>query len=142
VTDQGEAMTETQPEAGRPDDDVVELASRLFDAARAGDEPTLRAYLEAGAPSSLANQAGDSLIMLAAYHGHAGVVRLLGEHGADVQAPNDRGQTPLAGAVFKGYTDVVDVLLELGADPDAGTPSARQAAQMFGRDELLQRFSL
>ncbi|MCH6469268.1 ankyrin repeat domain-containing protein [Sinomonas terrae] len=120
----------------------MELATRLFDAARTGDEATLRAYLEAGAPSSLANQSGDTLIMLAAYHGHASTVRLLGAHGADVQAPNDRGQTPLAGAVFKGYADIVDALLEFGADPDAGTPSARQAAQMFGRDELIQRFAL
>jgi hypothetical protein len=69
-------------------------------------------------------------------------VRLLAAHGADVQAPNDRGQTPLAGAVFKGYDDVVDALLESGADPDAGTPSARQAAEMFGRQEMLSRFSL
>ncbi|WP_415856685.1 ankyrin repeat domain-containing protein [Sinomonas sp. G460-2] len=132
-----------QPSApGAPDDDVVELASRLFEAARAGDEPTLKAYLEAGAPSSLANQAGDSLVMLAAYHGHAGVVRLLGAHGADVAAANDRGQTPLAGAVFKGYGDVVEALLELGADPDAGAPSAREAAQMFGRQEMLARFDV
>ncbi|WP_422933945.1 ankyrin repeat domain-containing protein [Sinomonas sp. P47F7] len=132
-----------QPSAsGAPDDDVVELASRLFEASRAGDEPTLKAYLEAGAPSSLANQAGDSLVMLAAYHGHAGVVRLLGDHGADVAAANDRGQTPLAGAVFKGYGDVVEALLELGADPDAGTPSAREAARMFGRQEMLARFDV
>jgi hypothetical protein len=126
----------------QPDEEVVALAGRLFDAARAGDEATLRAFLEAGAPSSLSNQSGDSLVMLAAYHGHAGAVRLLAAHGADVQAPNDRGQTPLAGAVFKGYDDVVDALLESGADPDAGTPSARQAAEMFGRQEMLSRFSL
>ena len=132
----------TDQQVPQPDEDVVALAGKLFDAARAGDEATLRAYLEAGAPSSLANQSGDSLVMLAAYHGHAGAVRLLAEHGADVQAPNDRGQTPLAGAVFKGYDDVVQALLESGADPDAGTPSARQAAQMFGRQEILARFSL
>lgn len=129
-------MTENPPIP----DDVIALAGRLFDAARAGDEPVLQAYLDAGAPATLANQVGDTLLMLAAYHGHAGSVRLLAGHGADVQAPNDRGQTPLAGAVFKGYADVVDVLLELGADPDAGTPTARQAAHMFGRADLVDRF--
>jgi ankyrin repeat protein len=123
-----------------PDEDVIALAGRLFDAARAGDEAVLSAYLEAGAPASLANQSGDTLVMLAAYHGHAGAVRLLGERGADVEAANDRGQTPLAGAVFKGYGDVVDVLLALGASPDAGTPSARQAAHLFGRADLIDRF--
>ncbi|WP_433874590.1 ankyrin repeat domain-containing protein [Sinomonas atrocyanea] len=126
--------------APAPDDDVIALAGKLFDAARAGDETVLRAYLDAGAPASLANQSGDTLVMLAAYHGHAGAVRLLGERGADVEAANDRGQTPLAGAVFKDYGDVVDALLALGASPDAGTPSARQAAHMFGRSDLLDRF--
>ncbi|GAB3281714.1 ankyrin repeat domain-containing protein [Sinomonas notoginsengisoli] len=121
-------------------DDVIALAGKLFDAARAGDEPVLRAYLEAGAPATLANQAGDTLLMLAAYHGHASAVRLLGAHGADVEVANDRGQTPLAGAVFKGHGDVVDALLALGADPDAGSPTARQAAHMFGRTEIVDRF--
>ena len=123
-----------------PDADVVALAGKLFDAARAGDEAVLRAYLDAGAPAALANQSGDTLIMLAAYHGHAGAVRLLGEHGADANAANDRGQTPLAGAVFKGYADVAEALLALGADPDAGAPTAREAAQMFGRTEILGLF--
>jgi ankyrin repeat protein len=57
--------------------------------------------------------------------------------GGNANAANDRGQTPLAGAVFKGYADVVQVLVEAGADPDAGTPSARAAAQMFARADLL-----
>jgi ankyrin repeat protein len=85
----------------------------------------------------MTNSAGDSLLMLAAYHGHAGTVGLLLQHGADANAANDRGQTPLAGAVFKGYTDVARVLLDAGADPDAGAPSARAAAQMFARTEIL-----
>ena len=38
-----------------------------------------------------------------------------------------------AGAVFKGSDDVVAAQLAAGADPDAGTPSARDTAQMFGR---------
>jgi ankyrin repeat protein len=54
-----------------------------------------------------------------------------------VNRPNDRGQTPLAGAVFKDEPDVVRVLLDAGADPDAGTPSARATAAMFGKLELL-----
>jgi ankyrin repeat protein len=48
-------------------------------------------------------------IMLAAYHGHAPLVKLLLEHGANPNTLNDRGQSPLAGAVFKGETDVVEV---------------------------------
>jgi hypothetical protein len=32
---------------------------------------------------------------------------------------------------------VVQALVAAGADPDAGTPSARAAAQMFARADLL-----
>ncbi|MHC6592207.1 ankyrin repeat domain-containing protein [Arthrobacter sp. C152] len=119
------------------DDDAVALAHTLFQAAREGDDAMLGAYLQAGAPATLTNAAGDSLLMLAAYHGHAATVQLLLQHGADANTANDRGQTPLAGAAFKGYTDVARVLLDAGADPDAGAPSARAAAQMFARTEIL-----
>jgi ankyrin repeat protein len=120
-----------------PDDEALALAHTLFDAAREGNAALLGTYLAAGAPATLTTASGDSLVMLAAYHGHAGTVRLILEHGGDANMPNDRGQTPLAGAVFKGYTDVARELLEAGADPDAGTPSARAAAQMFARTDIL-----
>jgi ankyrin repeat protein len=47
--------------------------------------------------------------MLAAYHGHAQLVKLLMDHGADPNRVNDRGQSPLAGAVFKMEDAVVEV---------------------------------
>lgn len=47
--------------------------------------------------------------MLAAYHGHTPLVKLLLQHGADPNSLNDRGQSPLAGAVFKGEDEVVEV---------------------------------
>ena len=58
---------------------------------------------------------------------------------AILDALNDRGQSPLAGAVFKAEPEVVAALLEHGADPDAGTPSARATAQIFGQEGLLER---
>ena len=132
-----------QPETGavaggtaQMDEETLELAHRLFDAARNGETELLRSYLNAGAPAGLTNSAGDSLLMLAAYHGHAETVQLILYHGGDANQANGRGQTPLAGAVFKGYTDVARVLLDAGADPDAGTPSARAAADMFARKDI------
>ncbi|MCT9869337.1 ankyrin repeat domain-containing protein [Paenarthrobacter aurescens] len=119
------------------DDETLALAHALFDAAREGNTELLRGYLHAGAPATLTNAAGDSLLMLAAYHGHEEAVQLIVHHGADVNATNDRGQTPLAGAVFKGYTGVARALLDAGADPDAGTPTAREAAAMFARSEIM-----
>lgn len=121
-----------------PDDDVIELATKLFGLARAGAADSLAAYVDAGIAADLSNQSGDSLLMLAAYHGHAGTVRALLEQGADPNRANDRGQTPLAGAVFKGEVGVVAALVAGGADPSAGHPSARATAAMFGREDLIE----
>ncbi|HEX9335032.1 MAG TPA: ankyrin repeat domain-containing protein [Pseudonocardiaceae bacterium] len=122
------------------DDDVVELATKLFGLARSGETATLIAYLDAGIPPNLTNDSGDTLVMLAAYHGHAETVRTLLAAGADPNRANDRGQTPIAGAVFKGETEVVQALLVGGADPTAGQPSAIATAEMFGQTELLALF--
>ena len=113
--------------------ELVELAHRMFDLAREGAAERLAAYVDAGVPAELTDSSGNTLLMLGAYHGHAGVVVALAERGADVNRVNDRGQSPLAGALFKGEDDVVATLLAHGADPEAGTPSARATAEMFGR---------
>lgn len=125
-------------DADGPADDVVELAHRLLDLARSGDVALL-AYIDAGVPVGLTGPDGDTLLMLAAYHGHAGLVTGLVERGADPDAANDRGQTPLAGAVFKGEPDVIDALRDAGADPDLGTPTARETARVFERPDLEAR---
>jgi len=118
--------------------DPAELARWLFDRARAGESEQLAGYIEDGMPVNLTDAGGNTLLMLAAYHGHAKAVAVLVDHGATVDALNDRGQTPLAGAVFKGYEDVVRVLIDNGADPRAGTPSAWDTATFFDRPELLE----
>jgi hypothetical protein len=122
------------------DAEVEELATRLFAMAREGDTASLDAYLAAGLPPDLSNPAGDSLVMLAAYHGRAATVDALIARGADPNRANDKGQTPLAGAVFKGEVDVIRALLAGGADARAGQPSAVDTARMFERDDLLALF--
>ncbi|WP_030677822.1 ankyrin repeat domain-containing protein [Streptomyces cellulosae] len=123
-----------------PDPEVVELATKIFDLARRGQTEELVAYVDAGVPANLTNDRGDSLVMLAAYHGHADAVRALLARGAEADRINDRGQTPLAGAVFKGEEEVIKALLEAGADPASGTPSAVDTARMFGKTQLLDLF--
>ena len=95
---------------------------------------------------------GELQVMLAAYHGHAPLVKLLMQHGADPNILNDRRQSPLAGAVFKNEPEVVEVghrpkqsvsksdriwqaLLEGGADPDYGSPSAMETVTLFKQEE-------
>jgi len=121
-----------------PDSQLVTIAHACFDFARAGDTERLRAYVEHGVPANLTDATGNTLLMLAAYHGHAATVKALVALGADPDRTNDRGRSPLAGAIIKGEDQVVTVLLAAGADPDVGTPSARATAQMFDRGELLQ----
>lgn len=135
-------MSPANPGAGEPahDPEVLQLAAKAFDLARHGDTATLAAYVDAGVPADLTNDGGDTLVMLAAYHGHAEAVAALLARGADPNRANDRGQTPLAGAAFKGEQAVVRALLDGGADPSAGSPSAVETAQMFGKVELLELF--
>ena len=119
------------------DPGVVELAGRVFTMARTGDAASLASYIDAGVPVDLTNEKGDTLTMLAAYHGHADAVAVLVERGADVDRLNDRGQSPIAGAVFKGDEAVVRLLVAAGADPRAGHPTAIDSAHMFERTDLL-----
>jgi ankyrin repeat protein len=119
---------------------VIELATKVFDLARQGDAAALAGYVDAGVPVNLTNDRGDTLLMLAAYHGHQDAVAALLARGAEPDRANDKGQTPLAGAVFKGEIEIVRALVAAGANADAGTPSARDAAAMFGKTELLELF--
>src|SRR5262245_254168 len=93
-----------------PDLETIAQSGRLFDMARDGETAALAQYLDAGVPASAINEAGDSLVMLAAYYGHAETVDLLLARGADPNEANDKGQTPLAGAVFKGQSAIVRAL--------------------------------
>ncbi|HEY5248742.1 MAG TPA: ankyrin repeat domain-containing protein [Dermatophilaceae bacterium] len=120
-----------------PDSQLVTIAHACFDHARAGDTESLQAYVEHGVSANLTDATGNTLLMLAAYQGHAKTVSALVDLGADPDRTNDRGQSPLAGAIFKGEDDVVAALLAAAADPDVGTPSARATAELFDRGELL-----
>ena len=114
----------------------------VFELARSGSTAELVAALDSGAAVDTANEAGDTLLMLAAYHAHEESVRALLARGADPAITNDKGQTPLAAAVFKKAPGIVRALLDAGADPHAGTPSAVDAARMFGAYKFLDWFGL
>ncbi|KMS88032.1 MULTISPECIES: ankyrin repeat domain-containing protein [Streptomyces] len=107
------------------------------DLAREGSTGPLVEFVEHGLPVDACDAAGNTLLMLAAYHGHAATVQALIALGADPDLRNARDQSPLAGALFKGADDVVVVLRQAGADLDSGTPTPRAAAAMFGRAHLL-----
>ncbi|KAI1621406.1 ankyrin repeat-containing domain protein [Exophiala viscosa] len=120
--------------------EAIALASRFFDAARQGQMDMFEQALPRGLPANLTNDKGDTLLMLASYHGHAPLVSLLLKHGADPNSLNDRGQSPLAGVVFKNEAEVIKVLLENGADPEVGEPSALEATKVFRQEEYESMF--
>ncbi|MFD6949639.1 hypothetical protein A6A08_07180 [Nocardiopsis sp. TSRI0078] len=113
---------------------VIALA---MDLAREGRTEELLEFLDHGLPVDTRDEQGNTLVMLAAYHGQEAAVRALIDRGADIDLRNDRDQTPVAGALFKGEEGIVAMFVAAGADLDAGTPSARAAAEMFGRSHLL-----
>lgn len=127
----GPVSTPADPE------DTARIVAFAMDLARAGETELLRRYVTGGFPVNHPDPDGNTVLMLAAYHGHPGTVSMLIAAGADVDRTNSRGQSPLAGAIFKAEDEVAALLVTAGADPDAGRPSARATAAMFGRDELL-----
>lgn len=121
---------------------ALDLAARLFDLARTGNTAILQQYVSAGIPKNLTNASGDTLLMLASYHGHAETAKMLIDAGADANVLNGRGQSPIAGAVFKGYDDVVRALYRGGADVTLGHPNAIDCARMFKRGDCLKLFGV
>lgn len=117
---------------------LAQLTTMTMDLAREGNSAELLEFIDHGIPVDIRDPDGNTLLMLAAYNGHVGTVRALIERGADVNLRNNRDQSPIAGALFKGENEIVAVLHRAGADLDAGTPSARATAEMFGRTHLLE----
>jgi uncharacterized protein len=118
--------------------DELAFLRSAFDRARAGDLDGLVASLDAGVPVNLTNSAGDTLLILAAYHLHADLVRALLERGTDHARVNDNGQTALAAAVFRQHRGIVADLLRAGADPDLGARSAVAIATFFDLPQMLE----
>ncbi|MEV6717425.1 ankyrin repeat domain-containing protein [Lentzea sp. NPDC051208] len=109
----------------------------MFDLARDGDAVRLAEAVDAGIPVNLTNGAGDSLLILAAYHRHPEAVQALLERGADTGRVNDRGQTALGAAVFRRSERIVRLLLAAGADPALGPRSALDVARHFDLPDML-----
>lgn len=135
-------MTPGAPAATEAAADAAALAlvRAAFQHARSGDAAALAALLDRGVPANVSNEKGDSLLMLASYHGHAAAARLLLERGADPELANARGQTPLAGVAFQGNPALAALLLDGGAVVDGAGPDGRTPlmfAAMFDRVEVV-----
>jgi ankyrin repeat protein len=118
-------------------DEELDFLRSMLDLARAGDTDRLAAAIDAGLPVNLTSGAGDSLLILAAYHDHPDTVGALLARGADPARVNDRGQTALGAAVFRRSAESVRLLLDAGADPALGGRSALDIARFFDLPDML-----
>ncbi len=115
------------------------LPEAAADLARNGDTAGLGTLLKGGLQVDARDTKGNTLLMLASYHGRAEVVKLLLKSGATVDLRNDKGQTPLGGVAFKGYVEIATLLLDAGADPlaDQGGSTPADFATLAGKTEIL-----
>lgn len=122
------------------DEATLRFLQQVFQWVRAGDALALAPVLAERLPPNLCNEQGDSLLILAAYHGHGEVVQLLLAAGADTEIVNERGQTALAAAAFRGDSGIVQALLRHGAQVDSppGGRTAFMIAAMFNRVEIMR----
>ena len=115
------------------------LPDAAADLARNGDAIGLAGLLKGGLAVDAPDAKGNTLLMLASYHGRAEAVKLLLKSGATVDLRNDKGQTPLGGVAFKGYVETATLLLDAGADPvaDQGGSTPADFATLAGKTEIL-----
>ena len=125
---------------GEIDPELIDLATKIFNLARAGDTAVVAAYVDAGVPMNMTDDKGGTLVMLAAYHGHAATVAALLERGADPGRPNDRGTDAAGGRGVQEGAGDRPAAAGRGRRPRAGKPSAADTAAMFGNEDFLAWF--
>ena len=115
------------------------LPDAAADLARNGDAVGLAAMIKDGLAVDAQDAKGNTLLMLASYHGKAETVAMLLKARATVDLRNDKGQTPLGGVAFKGYVEIATLLLDAGADPvaDQGGSTPADFATLAGKAEIL-----
>lgn len=91
------------------------------------------------------NYKGHSVLMLAAYNGHAEAAEWLISQGADVNSVDESGNSILMGVAFKGHLSILNMLLKNSADFEYTNEKGQTAldfAQMFGRAEVVKKLKL
>ena len=106
-----------------PDDEDRNGHTALHCACIAGDLPTIKVLVGAGASLTARAQGrwcgGVTGLHFAAEHGHAGALRFLVRHGLDVHVRDAERYSALHYAAENNHLDAMEALLGAGADADA-----------------------
>lgn len=117
-------------------------ATPFWRAAQSDDVPAMKLLIAAGADPKIANNGGDTALMVAAGLGWApnnstvvpdswkAAVEYCIELGLDVNAVDARGYTALHGVAFRGDNDLVRFLVSKGAKTDVKTKTGDTIADM------------
>lgn len=100
------------------------MPDQIIEAVKAGDIATAEPLLNGGADANARDEAGATLLMLAANAGNLAMTKALLAAGANVNATDPRGWTALSHSVYNaelkhGFADVAQVLIDAGANIEA-----------------------
>src|SRR5215831_791976 len=113
-----------------------EANEEFFAAARRGDIPAIKAFLDKGVDVNSKTRYGATALSYACDKGHVEVVKLLIERGADVNMKDTfYGEVPMGWALSHGYAQIVKLLLDKGA---TGIERALMAGADSGNTELIK----
>jgi len=98
---------------------VMDHISKFLAAADSGDAAKVAECLNKGIEINVADEHGQTALMLAADQGHVDTVKLLLQRGASLDLQNRLGGTALMLACFNGHLEIVTELLKAGADVNA-----------------------
>ncbi|KAJ6783074.1 hypothetical protein PWT90_06074 [Aphanocladium album] len=118
-----------------------EVAEQLVNAAKRGQEPTVRFLLDMGVEVNAATVIDRTPLHGAAENGQEGTTRLLLGEGANIEALTTLGWTPLYSATVDQAEVTVQILLDQGANPNAADyvgDSALHIAVIKGNNAILR----
>lgn len=119
-----------------------EQVAGFIKAARFGQEPAVKQYLDRDLPVNATNNFGDTALIAASAGGRGEIVHMLLAKGADANVRNREGRTALMAAAQNGDVKIVSALLERGADvavQDKQGETALFDAVRYGRLEAVKR---
>ncbi|MEZ0222970.1 MAG: ankyrin repeat domain-containing protein [Alphaproteobacteria bacterium] len=119
------------------DDDVCVFVNAARDGKTQRIADDLKRF---GSNFANANLGGTTGLMLAAFHGHTGVMKLLLENGADTEARNRDDDTALTWALYGKKPDAAILLLDYGANVDVVNSMGETPftyAEKLGRQDII-----